>query len=123
MRLLKYLIVLIGFANCYGDPYLWTKSEFKGEDNGYQKAINNINLGYDWNIDSTRLFFQGGLGVESPRGEDLWRGDEFRYLEVGATLRPNKAMQIKAKFEDKFFSHDSSWKFEVKTRYYLFRNQ
>tara|TARA_B100001989_G_C24541921_1_gene468133 strand:- start:1416 stop:1781 length:366 start_codon:yes stop_codon:yes gene_type:complete len=119
MRFAVPLIALLSIG-AIARPLIYTKHEFKGDEDGKTNDVNQLRLGYDIKLDNVTPWVHAGLGVKSPKGSDVFQGDDFTVLAVGATIKPLKSLTVKAKYET--FSYDSDqrdWKFEVKTKYYL----
>ena len=58
-----FAVALLGLAitaPAMAGPYVSTKSEFKGDEDGYSKTVHQARLGYGWNVSSS-LATQVGL--------------------------------------------------------------
>lgn len=120
MKTLSLLLVVLVSLNAQARPFVYTKSEFKGNEDGKTNDVNQIRVGLDTRLDNITPWVHAGLGVKSPRGEDLFQGDDFRVFAVGAKFVPMKPLVIKAKLESYIYnSSENDWKFEVKSKYYL----
>ena len=96
-------------------PYVETKSEFKGTDEEYSKAVNQARVGYEFKAGAVTPYIEGGVGVTSPDGGE---NETFTALEVGTKLKISDKFGAYGKFEN-LFQEDSTrdWKVELGTKY------
>ena len=96
-----FAVALLGLAvtaPAMAGPYVSTKSEFKGDEDGYSNTVHQARIGYGTKLES---------GIKP-------------YIEVGASIPITESFSAKAKFEHKWGQDDArDWKFEVGTKYKL----
>ena len=96
-------------------PYVETKSEFKGTDEDYSKAVHQARVGYETKIGAFKPYIEGGFGVTSPEDGDQ---ENFTALEVGTKVKITDKFGAYGKFENIFQEDDTrDWKVEVGTKY------
>ena len=119
MRSLSFLLLLFLIAcQAYAGPFLYTKSEFKGDEDGRKNDVNSVRLGYSLSLANLSPYAHFGVGINSPKGNDVFDGDEFRIAVIGVNAKPLQSFSVKTKFEKVFYHNDENdWKFEVKTQY------
>ena len=112
---LAALAVPMMAAPALAGPYVETKSEFKGTDENYSKAVNQARIGYEWKLGKATTYIEGGAGVTSPDGGE---NETFTALELGGKLKVTDNFSAYSKFEN-LFQEDSTrdWKVEVGTKY------
>ena len=100
-------------------PYVSTKSEFKGDEEGYSKTVHQARLGYGWKLENgIKPYAELGAGLSAADGVEVFDGDRFTVAEVGASIPITESFSAKAKFEHKWGEDDArDWKFEVGTKY------
>ena len=100
-------------------PYVSTKSEFKGDEEGYSKTVHQARLGYGWKLDNgIKPYAELGGGLSAADGVEVFDGDRFTVAEVGASIPITESFSAKAKFEHKWGEDEArDWKFEVGTKY------
>ncbi len=109
------LLGLVVTTPVLAGPYVSTKSEFKGDEDGYSKMSNQARIGTTFKVGSLKPYIEAGGGIVSPDGKDA---EGFQVIEVGSKFKLTDSLAAKAKFEHKW-SPDSErdWKFEVGTKY------
>ena len=112
-----FAVALLGLAvtaPAMAGPYVSTKSEFKGDEDGYSKTVHQARLGYGWKLDNgIKPYAELGGGLSAADGV-VFDGDSFTVAEVGASI----PITEEAKFEHKWGQDDArDWKFEVGTKY------
>ena len=117
-----FAVVLLGLAvsaPAMAGPYVSTKSEFKGDEDGYSKTVHQARLGYGWKLDNgIKPYAELGGGLSAADGVEVFDGDRFTVGEVGASIPITESFSAKAKFEHKWGEDDArDWKFEVGTKY------
>ena len=117
-----FAVVLLGLAvtaPAMAGPYVSTKSEFKGDEEGYAKTVHQGRLGYGWKLESgIKPYVEVGGGLSAPDGVEVFDGDTFTVAEVGASIPITEKLSAKAKFEHKWGEDEArDWKFEVGTKY------
>ncbi len=103
----------------FAGPYVSTKSEFKGDEEGYSKTVHQARVGYATKLDNgIKPYAEVGTGISAADGVEILDGDNFTVAEVGASIPITESFSAKAKFEHKW-GEDSArdWKFEVGTKY------
>ena len=113
-----FAVVLLGLAvsaPAMAGPYVSTKSEFKGDEDGYSKMVNQARIGTTFQVGSLKPYIEVGGGIVTPDGGD---SEGFQVAELGTKFKVTDSLSAKAKFEHKW-SPDSErdWKFEVGTKY------
>ena len=100
-------------------PYVSTKSEFKGDEEGYSKTVHQARFGYATKLSNgIKPYAEIGAGLSAPDGTEVFDGDRFTVAEVGASIPITESFSAKAKFEHKWGEDDArDWKFEVGTKY------
>ena len=84
-------------------PYVSTKSEFKGDEEGYAKTVHQGRLGYGWKLESgIKPYVEVGGGLSAADGVEIFDGDNFTVAEVGASIPITEKLSAKAKFEHKW---------------------
>ena len=109
------LLGLVVTTPVLAGPYLSTKSEFKGDEDGYSKMSNQARIGNTFDIGLGKSYIEAGGGIVTPDEGD---SEGFQVMEVGSKFKLTDSLAAKAKFEHKW-SPDSErdWKFEVGTKY------
>ena len=105
-----------------GFPYVSTKSEFKGDEEGYGKTVHQARVGYATKLSAgiKTPYIEVGGGLSAEDGVEVFDGDSFTVAEVGAAIPLTESFSAKAKFEHKWGEDDArDWKFEVGTKYKL----
>ena len=116
MKAFAVVLLALGVsAPAFAGPYVSTKSEFKGDEDGYSKAVNQARIGTTFDIGLGKSYVEAGGGITSPDSGD---SEGFKVAEVGTKFKLTDSLAAKAKFEHKW-SPDSErdWKFEVGTKY------
>ena len=100
-------------------PYVSTKSEFKGDEEGYSKTVHQARVGYATKLSNgIKPYAELGAGLSAADGVEVFDGDRFTVAEVGASIPITESFSAKAKFEHKWGEDDArDWKFEVGTKY------
>ena len=100
-------------------PYVSTKSEFKGDEEGYSKTVHQARVGYATKLSNgIKPYAELGAGLSAADGVEVFDGDRFTVAEVGASIPITESFSAKAKFEHKWGESDArDWKFEVGTKY------
>ena len=100
-------------------PYVSTKSEFKGDEEGYSKTVHQARFGYATKLSNgIKPYAEIGAGLSAKDGVEILDGDNFTVAEVGASIPITESFSAKAKFEHKWGESDArDWKFEVGTKY------
>ena len=117
-----FAVALLGLAvtaPAMAGPYVSTKSEFKGDEEGYDKTVHQARLGYGWKLDNgIKPYAELGGGLSAADGVEVFDGSKFTVAEVGASIPITESFSAKAKFEHKWGDNDArDWKFEVGTKY------
>ena len=117
-----FAVVLLGLAvsaPAMAGPYVSTKSEFKGDEEGYSKTVHQSRIGYGTKLDNgIKPYVEVGAGLSAADGVEIFDGDRFTVAEVGASIPITESFSAKAKFEHKWGEDDArDWKFEVGTKY------
>ena len=117
-----FAVVLLGLAvsaPAMAGPYVSTKSEFKGDEDGYSKTVHQSRIGYSTKLDNgIKPYAELGAGLSAADGVEVLDGDRFTVAEVGASIPITESFSAKAKFEHKWGDNDArDWKFEVGTKY------
>ena len=109
------LLALGVSAPVLAGPYVSTKSEFKGDEDGYSKMSNQARIGNTFDIGLGKSYIEAGGGIVTPDEGD---SEGFQVAELGTKFKVTDSLSAKAKFEHKW-SPDSErdWKFEVGTKY------
>ena len=115
-------VALLGLAvtaPAMAGPYVSTKSEFKGDEDGYSKTVHQARVGYATKLDNgIKPYAELGAGVSAADGVEVFDGSKFTVAEVGASIPITESFSAKAKFEHKWGEDDArDWKFEVGTKY------
>ena len=115
---MKFAIALAALpmmaAPALAGPYVMTKSEFKGTDENYGKAVNQARLGYDAKVGKLTPYVEVGGGLVTPDGGD---SDGLLAVEVGTGIKLTDKLSAKAKFENIRINSTNDWKVEVGTKY------
>ena len=100
-------------------PYVSTKSEFKGDEDGYSKTVHQARVGYGTKLSNgIKPYAEIGTGLSAADGVEIFDGDNFTVAEVGASIPITESFSAKAKFEHKWVEDEArDWKFEVGTKY------
>ena len=116
MKALAVGLLALGVsAPVLAGPYVSTKSEFKGDEDGYSKMSNQARIGQTFDVGIGKSYAEIGGGIVTPDEGD---SEGFQVAEVGTKFKVTDSLSAKAKFEHKW-SPDSErdWKFEVGTKY------
>ena len=116
MKAFAVALLGLGFIpSAIAGPYLSTKSEFKGDEDGYSKMSNQARIGNTFDIGLGKSYIEAGGGIVTPDEGD---SEGFQVAELGTKFKLTDSLAAKAKFEHKW-SPDSErdWKFEVGTKY------
>ena len=109
------LLGLVVTTPVLAGPYVSTKSEFKGDEDGYSKMVNQARIGTTFKVGSLKPYIEAGGGIVSPDGKDA---EGFQVIEVGSKFKLTDSLAAKAKFEHKWEpDSERDWKFEVGTKY------
>ena len=109
------LLALSVSAPAFAGPYVSTKTEFKGDEDGYSKAVNQARIGNTFDIGVGKSYIEAGGGITSPESGDA---EGFKVAEVGTKFNVTDSLSAKAKFDHKWSPDDErDWKFEVATKY------
>ena len=101
-----------------GQPYIRTSSEFKGNEDGYKKQVQEVRLGYaDRLDDGIDGFIELGQGVVTKDGEDFLTGKSFTLVQVGARARVTDKFDIRPSVQNMWKDGDRNWEVIVDTRY------
>ena len=100
-------------------PYVSTKSEFKGDEEGYSKTVHQARVGYGTKLSNgIKPYAEVGAGLSAADGVEFLMVITFTVAEVGASIPITDSFSAKAKFEHKWGEDDArDWKFEVGTKY------
>ena len=117
-----FAVVLLGLAvsaPAMAGPYVSTKSEFKGDEEGYSKTVHQARVGYGTKLSNgIKPYVEVGGGLSAADGVEVFDGDRFTVAEVGASVPITESLSAKAKFEHKWGEDNArDWKFEVGTKY------
>ena len=117
-----FAVALLGLAvtaPAMAGPYVSTKSEFKGDEDGYGKTVHQARFGYGTKLENgIKPYAEFGAGLSAADGVEILDGANFTVAEVGATIPITDSYSAKAKFEHKWGENDArDWKFEVSTKY------
>ena len=67
-----FAVALLGLAvtaPAMAGPYVSTKSEFKGDEDGYSKTVHQARLGYGWKLDNgIKPYAELGGGLSAADG-------------------------------------------------------
>ena len=116
MKALAVGLLALGVsAPVLAGPYVSTKSEFKGDEDGYSKMSNQARIGNTFDIGLGKSYIEAGGGIVTPDEGD---SEGFQVIEVGNKFKLTDKFSAKAKFEHKW-SPDSErdWKFELGTKF------
>ena len=109
------LLALGVSAPAFAGPYVSTKTEFKGDEDGYSKMVNQARIGNTFDIGLGKSYIEAGGGIVSPDGKDA---EGFQVIEVGSKFKLTDSLAAKAKLEHKWEpDSERDWKFEVGTKY------
>ena len=116
MKAFAVALLGLGFIpSAIAGPYVSTKSEFKGNEDGYSKAANQVRIGNTFDMGLGKSYIEAGGGIVSPDSGD---SEGFKVAEVGTKFKVTDSLSAKAKFEHKWSPDDErDWKFEVATKY------
>ena len=116
MKAFAVVLLALGVsAPAFAGPYVSTKTEFKGDEDGYSKAVNQARIGNTFDIGLGKSYIEAGGGITSPDSGDA---EGFKVAEVGTKFKLTDSLSAKAKFEHKWSPDDErDWKFEVATKY------
>ena len=117
-----FAVALLGLAvtaPAMAGPYVSTKSEFKGDEDGYSKTVHQAKIGYGTKLDNgIKPYVEVGAGLSAADGVEVFDGDSFTVAVVGASIPITESFSAKAKFEHMWGEDDArDWKFEVGTKY------
>ena len=83
-----FAVALLGLAvtaPAMAGPYVSTKSEFKGDEEGYSKTVHQARIGYGTKLESgIKPYIEVGGGLSAKDGVEVFDGDSFTVAEVGA---------------------------------------
>jgi hypothetical protein len=116
MKAFAVVLLALGVsAPAFAGPYVSTKSEFKGDEDGYSKTVNQARIGNTFDLGLGKSYVEAGGGITSPDSGD---SEGFKVAEVGTKFKLTDSLSAKAKFEHKWSPDDErDWKFEVATKY------
>tara|TARA_B100001109_G_C18722940_1_gene408172 strand:- start:375 stop:743 length:369 start_codon:yes stop_codon:yes gene_type:complete len=115
---LTVLGLAIATPSFAGQTYLRTTSEFKGNEDGYKKQVQEVRLGYaDRLDDGIDGYIELGQGVVTKDGEDFLTGKSFTLVQVGARARVNEKFEVRPSVQNMWKNGDRNWEFKVDTRY------
>lgn len=115
---LTVLGLAIATPSFAGQTYLRTTSEFKGNEDGYKKQVQEVRLGYaDRLDDGIDGYIELGQGVVTKDGEDFLTGKSFTLVQVGARARVTEKFEVRPSVQNMWKNGDRNWEFKVDTRY------
>ena len=115
---LTVLGLAIATPSFAGQSYIRTSSEFRGNEDGYKKQVQEVRLGYaDRLDDGIDGFIELGQGVVTKDGEDFLTGKSFTVVEVGARARVTEKFEVRPSVLNSFKNGDRNWEVKVDTRY------
>ena len=116
MKALAVGLLALGVsAPAFAGPYVSTKTEFKGNEDGYSKMVNQARIGTTFKVGSLKPYIEAGGGIVTPDEGD---SEGFQVMEVGSKFKLTDSLAAKAKFEHKWEpDSERDWKFEVGTKY------
>ena len=115
---LTVLGLAIATPSFAGQPYIRTSSEFKGNEDGYKKQVQEVRLGYTDKLDDgIDGFIELGQGVVTKDGEDFLTGKSFTLVQVGARARVTEKFEVRPSVLNSFKDGDRNWEVKVDTRY------
>jgi hypothetical protein len=120
MKAFAVVLLALGVSTpAFAGPYVSTKSEFKGDEDGYSKTVHQARVGYGTKLSNgIKPYAEFGTGLSAADGVEIFDGDNFTVAEVGASIPITESFSAKAKFEHKWGEDEArDWKFEVGTKY------
>ncbi len=115
---LTVLGLAIATPSFAGQSYLKTSSEFKGNEDGYKKQVQQVTVGYSSILDDGITgFIELGQGVVTKDGEDFLTGKSFTVVEAGARARVTDKFDIRPSVQNMWKDGDRNWEVKVDTRY------
>jgi len=116
MKALAVGLLALGVsAPAFAGPYVSTKTEFKGNEDGYSKMVNQARIGTTFKVGSLKPYIEAGGGIVSPDGKDA---EGFQVVEVGTKFKLTDSLSAKAKIEHKWEpDSERDWKFELGTKF------
>ena len=115
---LTVLGLAIATPSFAGQTYLRTTSEFKGNEDGYKKQVQEVRLGYaDRLDDGIDGYIELGQGVVTKDGEDFLTGKSFTLVQVGARARVTEKFEVRPSVQNMWKNGDRNWEVKVDTRY------
>ena len=116
MKAFAVALLGLGFIpSAIAGPYVSTKTEFKGDEDGYSKMVNQARVGTTFKVGSLKPYIEAGGGIVTPDEGD---SEGFQVAELGTKFKVTDSLSAKAKIEHKW-SPDSErdWKLEVGTKF------
>ena len=97
-----FAVVLFGLAVSapqWRVPYVSTKSEFKGDEEGYSKTVHQARVGYGTKLSNgIKPYVEVGGGLSAADGVEVFDGDRFTVAEVRHPIPITESFSVKAKF-------------------------
>ena len=101
-------------APAFAGPYAKTKSEFKGQGDGYQTSIQQARVGYEGQVGQFTPYVEVGGGLVTPN-----EGDTLKLIavQVGTKFDVNEKLSGYALIENLHYGEKNYWKGQVGTKY------
>ena len=95
-------------------PYAKTKSEFKGQGDGYQTSIQQARVGYEGQVGQFTPYVEVGGGLVTPD-----EGDTLKLIavQVGTKFNVNENLSGYALIENLHYDEKNYWKGQIGTKY------
>ncbi|BCU96692.1 MAG: hypothetical protein CM15mV13_1330 [uncultured marine virus] len=115
MKAFAVALLGLGFIpSAIADPYVSTKTEFKGNEDGYSKMVNQARIGTTFKVGSLKPYIELVVVLYLQMVKD----EGFQVVELGTKFKLTDSLAAKAKFEHKWEpDSERDWKFEVGTKY------
>ena len=95
-------------------PYTTTKSEFKGQGDGYKTSIQQARVGYEHEVGQFKPYVEVGGGIVTPHQEDTLG---LIAVQVGTKFRVNENLTGKLAIENLHYDGKNKWKGVISTKY------
>ena len=95
-------------------PYAKSKSEFKGQGDGYKTSIQQVRVGYEGEVGQFKPYVEVGGGIVTPHEEDTLG---LFAVQVGTKFKVNENLTGQVAIENLHYNEKNNWKGVISTKY------
>ena len=108
------LAASVAATPAFAGPYTTTKSEFKGQGDGYKTSIQQARVGYEYEVGQFKPYVEVGGGIVTPHQEDTLG---LIAVQVGTKFRVNENLTGALAIENLHYNEKNNWKGVISTKY------